>query len=129
MERSMAKGPAAEDLADLSKRVSLLAEVFSRKMSDDLMELWIKALSPRYDEHTKRALEWACLQEWMPAPGVVMQRAATERHRSMMRIDQATREAAMRRAMEGENDPERERKANEFFAAMREKLGIEHDKD
>jgi hypothetical protein len=115
---------------DLAKRLALMCEIFNRQLSDDAVAFWIEELTPHYGPHLFTALREGMREKWMPSVGSVIDRATslarTEREEAAAKefFQQRQRERDEYERLTPEERKKRDNEANEFFARMRERLGV-----
>jgi hypothetical protein len=108
-----------DKIHELSEKLTTLHEVYSRRISDRALSLWMEKLTPFIGPELDRVLDEATTQRTMPTLGDLIQ----------------TTQAAIRRANQPAlespeyfvSQAERERhqaEAKRFFAETKRKLGI-----
>ena len=118
------------ELTDLTRRVALLFEAFMRRPSDELLRIWVEELAPFYGETLCGVLRAAVTKERSPNLGEILDdlkkaRAKEKREReSAARFAEQERLNAEWKEMSPEQQAEKDRIANEFFARMRRVLGV-----
>ncbi len=117
-----------DKINDLSEKLTTLHEVFSRRISDRALSLWVEKLSAYIGPELDRVLDEATTQRVIPTLGDLIQttQAAIRRNnqpkiKGREEFEEEDRQAFGRLSQE-EQDA-RTRAADEFFEKMRIKLG------
>ncbi len=117
-----------DKIHELSEKLTTLHEVYSRRISDRALALWIEKLSPYIGPELDRAIDEATTQRSIPTLGDLIQTTMAAVRRSNQpkmptweEFDEEQRNkfAALPKA---EQDA-KNKMADEFFEMMRKKLG------
>lgn len=132
LNRAMKNGPEEfykKCRLEIAQMVTLMAEIFNRKLSDGAVAFWVEELFPHYGSRLGESMREAMRDKFMPAINAIIENVKAKEHRRereefMEQVRKAEeREHAARRA-HGPSEEEANIAAENFFATMREKLGI-----
>lgn len=107
--------------AEVAEAVKTLAEIFSRRLSDSALALWVELLAEHHGPELLRTLRDACKQPRMPGPGEILETTmAAKRRNAQMQSARVSFEDMAQSA----STPEAKAAAERAMAIMREKFGM-----
>jgi len=111
---------ASDPIHELSEKLTLLHEVYSRRISDRALLLWIDKLSPFIGPELNQVLEDSMTQRAIPTLGELVQTTLAARRRARTASDAREDDERLTR----EERERRDAVARQVMAELRVKLGI-----